>query len=513
MFSVDRGSGEVRLTGSPRRERAPLDLGRRRPPLIYPAAAVRSTTSAGRDAAGFGVRRKRLAVCAELPDARPRTLYLLTVLANGGRGQLRGRAAHRAVAVTTRTQRARPRRSACSWRCGEEMPAGTASGRVACHDRDSGPNARLTYRFLQATWHLRSTPTVLFIWVPYSSSSCPTLLSACCTNQVPALSSISQRTTTTEARRQNASERSRSRRRAPPAAAARGAASAETRPPRDRRAPAAAAAAVRRRQRRAAAVRAGAPHAQQATEANEAADRTRRVTRRRLPRRDDSGPAFPPPLKSWQPAKSACRRSPPQLTACGAAWEIAPVEAWTRAAVQPPSCCVSVQRRAPSPQLHRHGLIHRTTTTTTPPHFSSTRRVKILAMPVMEDRPPGSLSATVHAKDPDEGENGSSPTPLRPRAERFTLDPSTGDLRSSSPLSQSERGEYSLVVTATDRGLPPRSSSCSLQIQPCVLVITCPSLLPHPTSLPHPSWDMRAEARGRTKRSQSAPDEVQLYAG
>uniref|UniRef100_A0A8C5EAF3 Protocadherin-16 n=1 Tax=Gouania willdenowi TaxID=441366 RepID=A0A8C5EAF3_GOUWI len=51
------------------------------------------------------------------------------------------------------------------------------------------------------------------------------------------------------------------------------------------------------------------------------------------------------------------------------------------------------------------------------------------------------------------------------RAERFSLNTNTGELRSSSPLSHSERAEYSLTVTATDKGLPPRSTSCSLIIQ------------------------------------------------
>lgn len=54
---------------------------------------------------------------------------------------------------------------------------------------------------------------------------------------------------------------------------------------------------------------------------------------------------------------------------------------------------------------------------------------------------------------------------LGPRAERFSLNTNTGELRSSSPLSHSERAEYTLTVTATDRGLPPRSTSCSLTIQ------------------------------------------------
>ncbi|CAL8363929.1 unnamed protein product [Merluccius merluccius] len=109
------------------------------------------------------------------------------------------------------------------------------------------------------------------------------------------------------------------------------------------------------------------------------------------------------------------------------------------------------------------------------PAFGPQAAGRTLSMQVLEGQAPGLLIGTVHAKDPDEGENGSVTYALSgPRAERFTLDPNTGDLRSSSPLSQSERGEYSLVVTATDRGAPPRSSSCSLRIQ--VLSLTRPTV-------------------------------------
>ncbi|KAJ3590385.1 hypothetical protein NHX12_008336 [Muraenolepis orangiensis] len=108
------------------------------------------------------------------------------------------------------------------------------------------------------------------------------------------------------------------------------------------------------------------------------------------------------------------------------------------------------------------------------PTFSHQAPGRGLSMQILEGQAPGLLIGTVHAKDPDEGENGSVTYALSgARAERFTLDPSSGDLRSSSPLSHSERGEYSLVVMATDRGLPPRSSSCSLRIQ--VLSLTRPS--------------------------------------
>uniref|UniRef100_A0A8K9ULG1 Protocadherin-16 n=1 Tax=Oncorhynchus mykiss TaxID=8022 RepID=A0A8K9ULG1_ONCMY len=57
------------------------------------------------------------------------------------------------------------------------------------------------------------------------------------------------------------------------------------------------------------------------------------------------------------------------------------------------------------------------------------------------------------------------PSSTGPRAERFSLNPTTGELRSSSPLSRSDRAEYSFTVTATDRGQPSHSATCTLHIQ------------------------------------------------
>ncbi|XP_045930685.1 protocadherin-16-like [Micropterus dolomieu] len=100
------------------------------------------------------------------------------------------------------------------------------------------------------------------------------------------------------------------------------------------------------------------------------------------------------------------------------------------------------------------------------PTFTHSQPGKNFIIQVTEGQSSGALLGTLQAKDPDEGENGTIFYSLSgPRAERFFLDPNTGELRSSSPLSHSERAEYTLTVTATDRGLPPRSTSCSLTIQ------------------------------------------------
>ncbi|XP_028275922.1 protocadherin-16-like [Parambassis ranga] len=98
-------------------------------------------------------------------------------------------------------------------------------------------------------------------------------------------------------------------------------------------------------------------------------------------------------------------------------------------------------------------------------HSQSGKNI-IMQVMVTEGQSSGVLLGTLQAKDPDEGEDGTVFYSLSgPRAERFTLNTNTGELRSSSPLSHSERAEYTLTVTATDRGLPSRSTSCSLIIQ------------------------------------------------
>uniref|UniRef100_A0AAR2JL72 Protocadherin-16 n=1 Tax=Pygocentrus nattereri TaxID=42514 RepID=A0AAR2JL72_PYGNA len=99
------------------------------------------------------------------------------------------------------------------------------------------------------------------------------------------------------------------------------------------------------------------------------------------------------------------------------------------------------------------------------PAFSHTLPGRELLIQVQEGLPAGSLLGTLQAKDADEGENGTIFYSLSGKAERFSLNPNTGELRSSSPLRRAEKAEYSFTVTASDRGAPPQSSSCVLRIQ------------------------------------------------
>ncbi|XP_041807874.1 protocadherin-16-like [Chelmon rostratus] len=100
------------------------------------------------------------------------------------------------------------------------------------------------------------------------------------------------------------------------------------------------------------------------------------------------------------------------------------------------------------------------------PSFTHVRPDRELLLQVMEGLPSGTVLGTVTAKDPDEGENGTVFYSLSgPRAERFSLNPTSGELRTASPLRWVERAEYALTVTAADHGTPGLSSTCQLQIQ------------------------------------------------
>ncbi|XP_052323476.1 protocadherin-16 [Oncorhynchus keta] len=100
------------------------------------------------------------------------------------------------------------------------------------------------------------------------------------------------------------------------------------------------------------------------------------------------------------------------------------------------------------------------------PSFRHSQPGRGLTMQVVEGQASGLLLGKVQANDPDEGENGTVYYSMSgPRAECFSLNPTTGELRSSSPLSRSDRAEYSFTVTATDRGQPSHSATCTLHIQ------------------------------------------------
>ncbi|NWS78157.1 PCD16 protein, partial [Crotophaga sulcirostris] len=100
-----------------------------------------------------------------------------------------------------------------------------------------------------------------------------------------------------------------------------------------------------------------------------------------------------------------------------------------------------------------------------------------LPVQVLEEKPSGLLVASLQAKDPDEGENGTISYSLTGAwAERFTLHMATGELRTATVLRRSDRPEYIFTVTASDRGAVPRSTSAIIRIQ----VLPSSRVLPRP---------------------------------
>ncbi|RLV84253.1 hypothetical protein DV515_00016305 [Chloebia gouldiae] len=89
-----------------------------------------------------------------------------------------------------------------------------------------------------------------------------------------------------------------------------------------------------------------------------------------------------------------------------------------------------------------------------------------LTVQVLEEKPSGLLVASLQAKDPDEGENGTIIYSLIGAwAERFTLHVATGELRTAAVLRRTDRAEYIFTVTASDRGTAPRSTSAIVRVQ------------------------------------------------
>nr|XP_009680681.1 PREDICTED: protocadherin-16 [Struthio camelus australis] len=100
-----------------------------------------------------------------------------------------------------------------------------------------------------------------------------------------------------------------------------------------------------------------------------------------------------------------------------------------------------------------------------------------LPVQVLEEKPSGLLVASLQAKDPDEGENGTIIYSLTGAwAERFTLHVATGELRTATVLRRLDRAEYIFTVTASDRGTVPRSTSAVVRIQ----VLPSSRVLPRP---------------------------------
>ncbi|XP_073418999.1 protocadherin-16 [Dendrobates tinctorius] len=101
---------------------------------------------------------------------------------------------------------------------------------------------------------------------------------------------------------------------------------------------------------------------------------------------------------------------------------------------------------------------------------------------VMEGKLSGAFVTSISAKDADEGENGTVIYSLSGSwAERFTLHPHTGELRTAAPIHYAERSLYTVTILARDSGSSPKSAEASLHIQ--VLPSSRYSAKPNPSAL------------------------------
>ncbi|XP_077197129.1 protocadherin-16 isoform X2 [Paroedura picta] len=111
------------------------------------------------------------------------------------------------------------------------------------------------------------------------------------------------------------------------------------------------------------------------------------------------------------------------------------------------------------------------------PTFLHVAEGRELFLQVLEEKPAGLLVASLQAKDPDEGENGTVFYSLAGAwAERFSLHVATGELRTATKLRQADCGEYTFTATASDRGTSPRTTTAAVRIQ----VVPAARLLPRP---------------------------------
>lgn len=110
------------------------------------------------DAAGFGIAADSgwLFVKSAL-DREVKDMYLLTVLASAGHGQMKktGSATVRITVTDENDNAPRLTQERVFTAVRENLPAGTGFGHVSATDRDTGPNGRLSYRLLHPDRHFQ----------------------------------------------------------------------------------------------------------------------------------------------------------------------------------------------------------------------------------------------------------------------------------------------------------------------------------------------------------------------
>ena len=89
---------------------------------------------------------------------------------------------------------------------------------------------------------------------------------------------------------------------------------------------------------------------------------------------------------------------------------------------------------------------------------------------VREEQPPGTEVVRVRAVDRDEGNNATITYSILKGRDSdgygvFTVDPVTGLIRTRTMLDHDDRAIYTLAVTATDNGKPPRQTVKLLRVE------------------------------------------------
>ncbi|XP_068136139.1 protocadherin Fat 4 [Hyperolius riggenbachi] len=108
---------------------------------------------------------------------------------------------------------------------------------------------------------------------------------------------------------------------------------------------------------------------------------------------------------------------------------------------------------------------------------------------ISEDAPTGTYVLLVNCSDPDAGLNGVVRYNLIGGNSQFTINPSTGQIISSSLLDREMKDNYTLLITATDGGSPSLSSSTSVTVNILDVNDNPPRFLHHPyvTHIPSPT--------------------------
>uniref|UniRef100_A0A4W5NEI1 Protocadherin gamma-C3 n=1 Tax=Hucho hucho TaxID=62062 RepID=A0A4W5NEI1_9TELE len=89
---------------------------------------------------------------------------------------------------------------------------------------------------------------------------------------------------------------------------------------------------------------------------------------------------------------------------------------------------------------------------------------------VVENKPPGTIVATVKADDRDDGVNGKIVYSFGPHTSEslqnlLTVDSQTGEIKVKGEIDYEKRNSFKLDVLATDKGVPPMQGLCTINVE------------------------------------------------